>query len=150
MCGFAADIAVAAAIVMSYVRCRYRSSVMPIDDTPRQKKQASHVANLDWSGLKSRKSSTRISRIFGAVRPTGRRPITRTERTLGSSRHSIRTPDPTIPVAPKITTFMSAGRHPGACRIVITGHAGRRGTEAVAGRALRYIVEDARFGDGRP
>src|SRR5437762_2920044 len=55
-----------------------------------------------------------ISRTFGSVTPTGCRETRSTRSTRSSSRHSSRAPLPTIPVAPKMTTFiMRADRNRG-------------------------------------
>src|ERR1035437_572294 len=54
-------------------------------------------------------SGTTISRSFASRFGTGLRPMHRTPFTAGSRRHSIRTPWPTIPVAPKMMTFMGRG-----------------------------------------
>src|SRR5258707_2321051 len=66
-------------------------------------------ASCDWIGLKSRKSAWWISWIFGPFSRTLLRPTTSTDSTRESSRHSRRTPSPTMPVAPKMTTFMPCG-----------------------------------------
>src|ERR1035438_5998539 len=55
---------------------------------------------------KSRRSRCISSRSFGCRCPVALRPIERTLCTSGSSRHSRKTPCPTIPVAPKRRTFI--------------------------------------------
>src|SRR4029077_6306033 len=85
---------------------------MPTDETPRQKKQASRSANCDWMPEKSKKSLWIISRSFGWLRPLGCRTTMSTLSTRRSSRHSSSAPLPTMPVAPKITTFMNKRLYP--------------------------------------
>src|SRR5260370_12164306 len=80
---------------------------MPIEETPRQKKQASYPAGCDSMAEKAVKSSCRISLSLACVRPVGRRPTTSTRSMPGSIRHSRKTPCPTMPVAPNRMTFMS-------------------------------------------
>src|SRR5512140_2807890 len=48
-----------------------------------------------------------ISLSLGCARPLALRPTASTELTRGESRHSSSTPEPTMPVAPKRTTFTS-------------------------------------------
>src|SRR6185312_2609390 len=80
---------------------------MPIEETPRQKKQASYPANWDSIFEKSVKSSCRTSRSLACRTPVGLRPTASTSVTPASMRHSRRTPCPTMPVAPNRMAFMS-------------------------------------------
>src|SRR5215470_15646641 len=91
--------------VRSYVRRVYSASLIPADETPSQKKHAWRPRNSAPEASKSKRSSRTISRSFGSVRLVGRLPTARTLSTPSSSRHSRRTPCPTIPVAPKRRTF---------------------------------------------
>src|SRR4030095_5463989 len=75
------------------------------EETPRQKKQASHSANWTRRSSNRKKSERRTSRSFGCTRPVGDRPMERTDSTRWSSRHSSSTPAPTMPVAPNRRTF---------------------------------------------
>src|ERR1019366_7996751 len=79
---------------------------MPADETPRQKKHASKPDSSFSIAEKSRRSRCISSRSFGCRCPVALRPIERTLCTSGSSRHSRKTPCPTIPVAPKRRTFI--------------------------------------------
>src|ERR1700678_1304890 len=79
---------------------------MPAEETPRQKKQASKPESWFSMGEKSRKSLWTSSRSFGCCCPVGLRTTATTISTSGSSRHSRRTPWPTMPVAPKRRTRM--------------------------------------------
>jgi len=58
--------------------------------------------------VKSRKSECAISRSLGCSTPALLRPTTRTDATSEPSRHSMSAPWPTIPEAPKMTTFMGS------------------------------------------
>ena len=79
---------------------------MPAEETPRQKKQASNPESSDSMELKSKKFLWTISRSFGCCCPVLLRTIERTAVTSGSSRHSRKTPCPTIPDAPKRITLI--------------------------------------------
>src|SRR5271170_7768273 len=76
---------------------------------PRQKKHASYPDHSGSSAEKSKKLAWRRSRSLGCCCSMELRPITSTEMTSGSSRHSRSTPCPTMPVAPKTMTFMTCG-----------------------------------------
>src|SRR5581483_6998620 len=89
---------------------------MPTEETPRQKKQASRATRSARMSLRSNRSLRTISRNFGCVTPQELRPIARTESTRGSTRHSSRTPAPTIPVAPKRMIFTKS-RFPASCLV---------------------------------
>lgn len=78
----------AAAIVMPYVTRSYSASVIPADDTPRQKKHASHPDNSLSIPEKSMKSPCAISRSFSSVCPLRLLTTDTTCSTFGSSRNS--------------------------------------------------------------
>ena len=80
---------------------------MPADETPRQKKHASQPCSFFSIGARFKRSAWMSSRSFGCCCPIGLRPTDNTCSTPGSSRHSRRTPCPTMPVAPKSMTFIS-------------------------------------------
>src|SRR5260370_24908330 len=84
---------------------------MPADETPRQKKQASYSCGSTPATLKSYMSLRTSSCSLGCVRSVELRPTASTLSTPSSRRHSRRTPCPTIPVAPKRITFMTAPLH---------------------------------------
>src|SRR5258707_15824366 len=84
---------------------------MPADETPRQKKQASYSCRSTPATLKSNMSLRTSSCSLGCVRSVELRPTASTLSTPSSRRHSRRTPCPTIPVAPKRITFMTAPLH---------------------------------------
>src|SRR5665213_1101314 len=77
---------------------------MPTDETPRQKKQALYPVNPDVMDERSRKSAWTISLILGCCTPDDFLDTSNTYSTSGESRHSCRTPSPTIPVVPVIIT----------------------------------------------
>src|SRR5262245_7307633 len=79
-----------------------------MEDTPRQKKQASTPTSSACRESKAEKSACRTSRSLGWVRPVEDRPMTTTCRTEAASRHSSKTPEPTMPVAPNRRTFISS------------------------------------------
>src|SRR5277367_359399 len=123
---------------------------MPADVTPRQKKQASKPARSVSIAAQCIRSEWTISRSLGFFTPVGDLPTVWTISTSGSSRHSLRTPWPTMPVAPKIRAFISpAGISP-------AGPNGRCGIAAGNGSpfsdvpALHQSIRDVRIGEGKP
>ena len=66
----------ARAMVRSYVRWWYFSSLMPMDETPMQKKPALYPFSCSSMAVKSEKSVWIISLSFGCCTPHGRRLIT--------------------------------------------------------------------------
>ena len=110
--GFSFARVLATETVRSYVNLRYALSFIPTADTPRQKKQASQPeAPVSIRRERSDRSCCTISRSLSCCGRLALRTIARTLSTSGSSRHSRRTPYPTIPVAPKRTTFMIVSRY---------------------------------------
>src|SRR5437773_963044 len=83
---------------------------MPAEDTPRQKKQASKPVSRASMVDRSSRCRCTISRSLVCVCPVALRPTESTVCTRGSSRHSRRTPCPTMPVAPNRITFMRVGK----------------------------------------
>src|SRR5262245_57992609 len=78
---------------------------MPGAETPRQKKHASNPESSGSIEAYSNKSVCTRSRTLAWRTPVALRPIVSTRSTSPASRHSRRTPCPTMPVAPKIRTF---------------------------------------------
>src|SRR6476660_2548743 len=73
---------------------------MPTELTPAQKKHASYPVSFASTSLVFRKSGTRSCSSFGCVWFTGLRETVSTFSTASFSRHSSRTPSPTMPVTP--------------------------------------------------
>src|SRR5215510_13464360 len=84
---------------------------MPAEETPRQKKQASTPPSSASIAEKSEKSEWTISRSFSCAALEGRRTIERTLCTSTPCKHSRSTPCPTMPLAPKRTTFTDDEYH---------------------------------------
>src|SRR6266545_1303826 len=102
---------------------------MPIEETPRQKKQASYPVSCDSIAEKSVKLSCITSCSLACCTPVGLRPTASTRSTPASTRHSRRTPCPTMPVAPKTITFISispvpSGAYSGGGRELIERYTG--------------------------
>src|SRR4051794_31241627 len=79
---------------------------MPTEVMPRQKKHASRPVSSPAIGSRLKKSEWTISFSRGFEAPLALRPTVSTRVTVGSRRHSRSTPCPTMPVAPKMTTFI--------------------------------------------